>query len=141
MVRLGLLAVLAATFTLACADEPRVPACAPGQPGCPTGTEPPADPRFVGPGMSGGLLPHWPMFHHYAQPPGRSPMAPPSAGILKWSFRTEGEIWSSPAIGLDGTVYVGSLDHHLYAITPAGKLKWSFETLAYIYSSPAVAGD
>jgi outer membrane protein assembly factor BamB len=33
---------------------------------------------------------------------------------------------SSPAIGSDGTVYIGSLDGYLYAITSAGALKWSF---------------
>jgi hypothetical protein len=109
----GLLAALALALALGCADETRAP-CAPGQPGCVgAGIDPAADPRFVGPGMRSGLLPHWPMFHHDAQHTGLSPIAPPSAGLLKWSFQTEGEIWSSPAIGLDGTIYVGSLDRNL----------------------------
>ena len=31
-------------------------------------------------------------------------------GIKKWEFETGNEVSSSPAIGVDGTVYVGSAD-------------------------------
>ena len=44
-----------------------------------------------------------------------------------------------PAVGLDGTVYVGSLDA-LYAISPRGKLQWTSRRWATL-SPPAVAGD
>lgn len=37
-------------------------------------------------------------------------------GSLKWKYETGDTVESSPAIGLDGTIYVGSLDHYLYAI-------------------------
>ena len=37
-------------------------------------------------------------------------------GSLVWKFATGGAIDSSPAIGADGTVYVGSSDGKLYAI-------------------------
>ena len=33
-----------------------------------------------------------------------------------WKFETGGPVFSSPAIGSDGTLYVGSLDRELYAI-------------------------
>jgi outer membrane protein assembly factor BamB len=33
-----------------------------------------------------------------------------------WEFETGGGVVSSPAIGSDGTVYVGSDDNRLYAI-------------------------
>jgi hypothetical protein len=36
-------------------------------------------------------------------------------GTLKWAFQTGSWIISSPAIGSDGTIYVGSFDEHLYA--------------------------
>ena len=40
-----------------------------------------------------------------------------TAGAKLWEFETGGIIaWSSPAIGSDGTVYVGSKDKKLYAI-------------------------
>ncbi|MBI4222754.1 MAG: PQQ-binding-like beta-propeller repeat protein, partial [Planctomycetes bacterium] len=40
---------------------------------------------------------------------------------LKWSFQTKDIIEASPAIGPDGTVYIGSNDKHLYAIGDTGQ--------------------
>jgi len=62
-------------------------------------------------------------------------------GSLKWKYKTSSSIESSPAIGSDGTIYVGSYDNHLYAIKPDGSLKWKYETDSYIYSSPAIGSD
>lgn len=64
-------------------------------------------------------------------------------GALKWpgGFNTAGYIVSSPALGADGTIYVGAQDKYLYAIAPNGAFKWRFLTGDWIDSSPAVAGD
>jgi len=62
-------------------------------------------------------------------------------GTLKWKFKTEGGIDSSPAIGQDGTIYVGSDDGNLYAINPNGTLKWKFKTKSVVSSSPAIGPD
>ena len=35
---------------------------------------------------------------------------------------------SSPAVGADGTIYVGSSDDNLYAVNPDGTQKWKFTT-------------
>ncbi|SVE62318.1 uncharacterized protein METZ01_LOCUS515172, partial [marine metagenome] len=35
------------------------------------------------------------------------------AGVKLWEFETGGSVYSSPAIGSDGTVYVGSQDKKL----------------------------
>lgn len=91
------LLVPAASALMACEEAARAPAL---------GAEPAADPRFVGPGLRGAAFPHWPMFHHDAQHTGRNPVAPAASPAVLWTFLTEGGIWSSPAIGLDGTVYV-----------------------------------
>ncbi|MEM2175649.1 MAG: PQQ-binding-like beta-propeller repeat protein, partial [Candidatus Micrarchaeia archaeon] len=48
---------------------------------------------------------------------------------------------SSPAIGKDGTIYVGSWDNYLYAINPDGSLKWKFKTGDNVRSSPAIGKD
>ena len=49
---------------------------------------------------------------------------------------------SSPAIGSDGTVYVGSMDKKLYAINGKSGVKlWEFETEGYVGSSPAIGSD
>jgi outer membrane protein assembly factor BamB len=46
-------------------------------------------------------------------------------GTVLWEFETgEAIMHSSPAIGSDGTVYVGSVDKKLYAIKPDSKSPW-----------------
>jgi len=42
-------------------------------------------------------------------------------GVKLWEFETGGGVRSSPAIGSDGTVYVGSGDKKLYAIKADSK--------------------
>lgn len=64
---------------------------------------------------------------------------PASLIVAKWKFQTGDEVDCSPAIGPDGTVYIGSDDFSLYAIDPeTGKEIWRFTTGDRIRSSPAV---
>ncbi len=64
----------------------------------------------------------------------------PSNLTLAWNYTTDGSVISSPSI-VDGIVYVGSQDTHLYALGASnGSLIWKFKTQDYIVSSPAVAG-
>ena len=74
-------------------------------------------------------------------------LEPWSRGV-KWTFETVGSVDASPAIGSDGTVYVGSsyygnaLFHgHFYAFHPNGWMKWMFETAGLVCSSLAVGAD
>src|SRR5208337_4114657 len=84
----------------------------------------------------------WPMFRHDMQHTGRSQFdTSANIGALKWAFTTGLYIDSSPAVGADGTIYVGSEDHNLYAINPDGNLKWTFATGGGLYSSPALGAD
>ena len=83
----------------------------------------------------------WPMFCQNPQRTGRSPYSGPEVPTLKWSFTTGDMVWSSPAIGADGTIYVGSNDNNLYAINPDGTLKWSGTTGDMVRSSPAIGAD
>ena len=64
-------------------------------------------------------------------------------GTVLWEFETGGAIeYSSPAIGSDGTVYVGSNDKKLYAINGKSGVKlWEFETGGSVNSSPAIGSD
>ena len=67
-----------------------------------------------------------------------------SEGILKWTFGTGDGVESSPAIGPDGTVYFGSYDSCLYAVSDSGGeavLQWKFCTNGPVDCSPAVDGD
>ena len=63
-------------------------------------------------------------------------------GTKKWEFRTGDGVYSSPAIGSDGTVYVGSYDKKVYALNGAtGAKKWEFLTGYGVDSSPAIGSD
>ena len=85
----------------------------------------------------------WWMFHHDIQHTGRSPFTGPSTPILKWTSTTGANIYSSsPAMGGDGTIYIGSYDDKLYAINPDdGWQKWVLTTGGWIDSSPAIGAD
>ncbi len=86
-----------------------------------------------------------------------------ATGAQKWSFKTGGErrfvapgihgiipqaelmpdpydlFLSSPAIA-QGTVYVGSGDHNVYALdAQTGRLRWKFTTGNVVHASPAVS--
>ena len=62
-------------------------------------------------------------------------------GSLKWYYPTGYYITCSPAIGDDGTVYIGSGDTYLYAMNPDGTLKWRFKTGDYIKGPASIADD
>jgi len=49
----------------------------------------------------------WPMFQHDLQHTGRSPHTGPSVPDQKWTYEA-GYVVFSPAVGVDGTVYVAS---------------------------------
>lgn len=83
----------------------------------------------------------WPMFGHDLEHTGRSPYVGAQTSAKKWEFITGDIIRSSPAIGPDGTIYVGSDDHKLYAINPDGTKKWEFITENWIESSPTIGAD
>ncbi len=66
---------------------------------------------------SAGLVdPPWQMFRRDLRHTGVSPYKGAQANTLKWSFKVEKRITSSPAIGLDDTIYFGSSDGNFYAV-------------------------
>ena len=65
-----------------------------------------------------------------------------TAGVKLWEFEAGGRVLSSPAIGSDGTVYVGSFEVKLYAINGKTGVKiWEFDAGTYVNSSPAIGSD
>src|SRR3990170_1355463 len=82
----------------------------------------------------------WPMFRHDLRHTGRSSYTGSGKNYLQWVYPV-GSSTSTPAIGTDSTIYVGSYDSNLYAINPDGTLKWKYETGDVIESSPAVGTD
>ncbi|MDP7012147.1 MAG: PQQ-binding-like beta-propeller repeat protein [Verrucomicrobiota bacterium] len=64
------------------------------------------------------------------------------SGTVLWEFKTGSMVYSSPAIGADGTVYVGSSDKKVYALDgKTGAKKWDFKTGDKVDSSPAIGAD
>ena len=81
----------------------------------------------------------WPKFRGDLAQTGRASVAPRLAGA-PWTFHTGKGIFSSPVIGADGTVYVGSADDVFYALTASGKVRWKRRT-GEIIDSAALLDD
>ncbi|WP_277543290.1 outer membrane protein assembly factor BamB family protein [Haloarcula laminariae] len=66
----------------------------------------------------------------------------PTAGVTEqWTYQTNDKVTSSPAV-VDGTVYVGSEDRDLYALSAMdGTEHWSFRTGDAVRSSPTVVNE
>jgi len=64
-----------------------------------------------------------------------------SEGVENWRYATDGVINSSPAASSSGTIYIGSDDQHLHAVSPTGGMLWKFDTGYEVRSTPAVAPD
>jgi outer membrane protein assembly factor BamB len=79
------------------------------------------------------------MFRFGSEHRGRSAFKVPARRPeIAWSYETRGAITSSPVLGPDGTVLVGSHDGELHVISRDGKPLWRFSTGDMIFSSPAV---
>jgi outer membrane protein assembly factor BamB len=60
---------------------------------------------------------------------------------LKWRFKTGAKVRSTPLV-VDGTVYCGSEDGHLYAVAAdTGTLRWKAPIGGDVSSSPAAKGN
>jgi len=69
--------------------------------------------------------PVWPVFHYNAQRTGQCLYSTSNNnGKLKWKIQLDGGrgTISSPVIGADGTIYIGT-SKHLYAVNPNGKIR------------------
>ena len=83
----------------------------------------------------------WPMFGHDSRRTGQSSFDGPENPALRWRHQTGGRVESSPIIGSDGAVYIGSRDNFIYAINPDSTLRWRYQTGYYVDSSPAIDND
>lgn len=94
----------------------------------PPGTSVPLDPTSP-----------WPVMRHDERNTGESPIVAHYSGDRPWSFATAKAVFSTPVLGGDGTIYVGSADGYFYAISPSGKLLWRYKT-GDLIDSAAVLG-
>jgi outer membrane protein assembly factor BamB len=93
----------------------------------------------------------WSAFHGNAQRDGTSDAVGPTAPHLAWVAPIGGPIISSPILGPDGTIYLGSVledtlhpRYWIVAVAPDGTRKWRFPT-GFVdrqtLSSPAIGRD
>jgi len=101
---------------------------------------------FAGVGGQAALA--WPKFRGNLKNTGLSPYVGAQTGSLRWTYPTGGLCQNSPAIGPDGTVYIGGFvqsgaGYAFYAVSPSdGSLKWSFNaTSEGSMTTPAVSAD
>lgn len=90
----------------------------------------------------GPLFPStWPKFRGNMQQTGRSSAQPKVSNAKVWSFQTGKGIFSSPIVGPNDIIYVGSADRNFYALSDEGKLLWNKPTGEIIDSSGLASKD
>ena len=83
----------------------------------------------------------WSSMRHDRRNTGASPIVARYDGDKPWAFATGKGIFSTPVIGGDGAVYVGSADGNFYALEGrTGKERWRFRT-GGIIDAAAVIGS
>ena len=80
----------------------------------------------------------WPEMRRDSRNTASSPIRGRYRGDRPWSFATGRGIFSTPVIGDDGTVYVGSADGYFYALGPNGRPVWRFRTGGIIDAAAAL---
>jgi outer membrane protein assembly factor BamB len=92
--------------------------------------------------LSSAVVADWPLYRGdpLMSGVGRNPLPLPDKLQERWTFKTGNVIEGAPAV-VNGVVYVGSFDKHLYAIDLAtGQQKWKTKLGAF-KASPSVRGD
>jgi outer membrane protein assembly factor BamB len=76
----------------------------------------------------GALAQDWPVFRGNALQTGVAASPLPENLAIRWKFKAKDGIEGAAAI-VGGTVYIGSLDEHLYALDlGTGQVKWTYQT-------------
>jgi hypothetical protein len=60
---------------------------------------------------------------------------------LSTSVTLSQEVWGSPTIGPDGTVYITTNDWRLWAFNPDGQVKWFFDTEHETWTTPVFTNN
>ena len=80
----------------------------------------------------------WPEMRHDGRNTGSSSDPANYQGDAPWSFVSDRGSFSTPVLGGDGSVYIGSADGAFYALSPDGTVAWSHQTEGIIDSAALV---
>lgn len=69
---------------------------------------------------------------------GRSHVAGPATATLRWAFDVHANIAGAAVVDAEGNAWVGSLDHHVYAIDASGRERWNRDLGGPVYVTPAL---
>lgn len=86
----------------------------------------------------------WLIFVLSCSPALRADDVPEVTNLWTYGFKSDvpaDSSLSTPAVGQDGTIYVGAFDGKLHAISPGGRRRWVYQAGREIKSSPAIADD
>ncbi|MBM4116925.1 hypothetical protein FJ251_04155 [bacterium] len=85
----------------------------------------------------------WTSFHGDARNSGFCTNDAPFDSLLAWTVATgDSIVFSSPVVGADGRLYVGTLGDRLLALSPQGDHLWSYSAGGnFRHSTPAIAAD
>ena len=62
-----------------------------------------------------------------------------ASGVLRWKFKADGQIQSSPAIGAGGQLYFNSFQGTMYCVDVAsGAMHWQVDLDSPSFSSPSL---
>ena len=94
-------------------------------------------------GTGGAIAAPWSSFHGDQRNSGYTGADAPFDSLLAWSYTgTDSILFSSPVVGPDSTIYLGTLGKDLLAISPLGELLWSYHADGnFRHSTPALAAD
>jgi len=99
-------------------------------------------PLFISEAEAGLADSSWPKFRGNLKNTGRNEDAIREvSNNTRWAFETDGRVDASPAVGSDGTIYIGDLDGNLTAVEANGSERWKFETSSSISCTPALSDD
>lgn len=82
----------------------------------------------------------WPMFRRCPDGRSRTSVVGAQSAHVRWTL-TLTRLSGQPVIAADGTLYISSTDHGLYAVSSNGTLKWDYDTHSHVLGPPAIGAD
>jgi outer membrane protein assembly factor BamB len=83
----------------------------------------------------------WPMLGQNAKHTGIGISDTPTSSTVQWEYKLDFPAYSSAVLGIGGSIYFGSWDNYLIALTSEGTFQWKYLTGDHVETTPAVGAD